>query len=103
MKTPAFKFSDPVLFSGSLRLNLDPFSHHTDEELWKSLELAHLKEYATGLEDGLQHEIAEGGVSFSKDSFKKFYTFKSLSLRHSKRDNSEYSLGSFFITFLDHC
>ena len=60
----SLNFSDPVLFSGSLRSNLDPFSHHTDEELWKSLELAHLKEFATGLEDGLQHEIAEGRVSF---------------------------------------
>ena len=56
--------TDPVLFSGPLRFNLDPFSHHTDEDLWKSLELAHLKEFATGLEDGLQHEIAEGRVSF---------------------------------------
>ena len=74
LKTLIFKFSDPVLFSGSLRLNLDPFSHHTDEELWKSLELAHLKEYATGLEDGLQHEIAEGRISSKLDTRK--YAFK---------------------------
>ena len=72
-----------MLFSGSLRLNLDPFSHHTDEELWKSLELAHLKEYATGLEDGLQNEIAEGRVSFS--IFKKVCTYKSLSKTFIKR------------------
>ena len=36
-------FSDPVLFSGTLRINLDPFYHHNDDELWKALELAHLK------------------------------------------------------------
>ena len=36
-------FSDPVLFSGTLRINLDPFYQHNDDELWKALELAHLK------------------------------------------------------------
>lgn len=29
---------DPVLFSGSLRFNLDVFNEKTDEELWNSLE-----------------------------------------------------------------
>lgn len=48
---------DPVLFSGSLRINLDPFERHTDEQVWKALELAHLKDFATGLESGLSHEV----------------------------------------------
>lgn len=56
---------DPVLFSGTLRINLDPFDAHTDEAVWKALELAHLKEYATALEDGLEHEVAEGGENLS--------------------------------------
>ena len=34
---------DPVLFSGTLRLNLDPFDLHTDEELWNILEISHLR------------------------------------------------------------
>ena len=38
-----FSFSDPVLFSGTLRINLDPFYERNDDELWKALELAHLK------------------------------------------------------------
>lgn len=50
-----------MLFSGSLRLNLDPFNKHTDEELWNALEVAHLKNYVTGLEKGLQFAIQDGG------------------------------------------
>lgn len=52
---------DPVLFSGSLRINLDPFNKHTDEELWNALEVAHLKNFVTGLEKGLQFAILDGG------------------------------------------
>ncbi|RZC38992.1 multidrug resistance-associated protein 1 [Asbolus verrucosus] len=36
---------DAVLFSGSLRMNLDPFDKHTDEEVWRALEHAHLKSF----------------------------------------------------------
>uniref|UniRef100_G1LRR0 Multidrug resistance-associated protein 1 n=1 Tax=Ailuropoda melanoleuca TaxID=9646 RepID=G1LRR0_AILME len=56
---------DPVLFSGSLRMNLDPFSRYSDEEVWTSLELAHLKDFVSGLPDKLNHECAEGGENLS--------------------------------------
>nr|ALU63337.1 canalicular multispecific organic anion transporter 1 [Oryzias melastigma] len=56
---------DPVLFSGTLRMNLDPFDKFSDEELWKALELSHLKDYVAGLQEGLQHEVAEGGENLS--------------------------------------
>lgn len=52
---------DPVLFSGSLRMNLDPFSKYSDEEVWMALELAHLKGFVSALPDKLNHECAEGG------------------------------------------
>ncbi|XP_015036515.1 multidrug resistance-associated protein 1 isoform X6 [Drosophila pseudoobscura] len=56
---------DPVLFSGSLRINLDPFEIKTDDEIWKALELSHLKSFVKSLTAGLNHEIAEGGENLS--------------------------------------
>uniref|UniRef100_A0A8D0WLZ2 Multidrug resistance-associated protein 1 n=2 Tax=Sus scrofa TaxID=9823 RepID=A0A8D0WLZ2_PIG len=56
---------DPVLFSGSLRMNLDPFSQYSEEEVWTSLELAHLKGFVSALPDKLNHECAEGGENLS--------------------------------------
>ncbi|XP_041517852.1 ATP-binding cassette sub-family C member 2 [Microtus oregoni] len=56
---------DPILFSGSLRMNLDPFDKYSDEEIWKALELAHLKSFVDGLQLGLYHEVTEGGDNLS--------------------------------------
>uniref|UniRef100_A0A8C7CB62 ABC-type glutathione-S-conjugate transporter n=1 Tax=Oncorhynchus kisutch TaxID=8019 RepID=A0A8C7CB62_ONCKI len=56
---------DPVLFSGSLRMNLDPFDTYTDEEIWSSLELAHLKNFVSNLPDKLNYECSEGGENLS--------------------------------------
>uniref|UniRef100_A0A8C4VBH8 Multidrug resistance-associated protein 1 n=1 Tax=Falco tinnunculus TaxID=100819 RepID=A0A8C4VBH8_FALTI len=56
---------DPILFSGSLRMNLDPFDQHSDEDVWRSLELAHLKTFVSSLPDKLNHECAEGGENLS--------------------------------------
>lgn len=52
---------DPVLFSGTLRFNLDPFHRHKDEEIWRALEYANLKEFAEANSAKLEHEITEGG------------------------------------------
>jgi ABC-type multidrug transport system fused ATPase/permease subunit len=45
---------DPVLFSGSMRYNLDPFSAYTDADLWRSLEAVQLKDVVAGLPGGEQ-------------------------------------------------
>merc|ERR1712181_116674 len=56
---------DPVLFSGSMRLNLDPFENYSDIEVWRALEHAHLRTFVTALPDGLQHIVSEGGTNLS--------------------------------------
>lgn len=56
---------DPVLFSGTIRSNLDPFNLHCDDELWDVLDLAHLKSYVKSLDSGLEHKITEGGENLS--------------------------------------
>ena len=56
---------DPVLFSGTLRMNLDPFNQHSDTEIWNALELAHLRSYATTLAGGLEYHVSEGGNNLS--------------------------------------
>ncbi|CAK9265220.1 unnamed protein product [Sphagnum jensenii] len=55
----------PVLFSGTIRFNLDPFSEHSDADLWESLERAHLKEVVQRNSLGLEAEVNEGGENFS--------------------------------------
>lgn len=52
---------DPVIFAGSLRMNLDPFAHYTDAEVWEALKHAHLSDFVSQLKEGLDHECGEGG------------------------------------------
>lgn len=56
---------DPVLFSGTLRVNLDPFEEYSDSQIWDALEHANLKEYVKGLEKKLEFECSEGGDNLS--------------------------------------
>ncbi|CAH3112435.1 unnamed protein product [Porites lobata] len=56
---------DPVLFSGSVRKNLDPFNQYGDSELWNALEEVQLKETVSELPDGLETKLTEGGSNFS--------------------------------------
>ena len=56
---------DPVVFSGSVRKNLDPFSAHSDEQLWEVLRRAELETLVRQMPSGLDTPIHEGGSNLS--------------------------------------
>eukprot|EP00960_Hanusia_phi_P075463 768429-Hanusia_phi.AAC.15 len=58
---------DPVLFSGSIRYNVDPFGEHSDADVWEALRKVHLDEYVRLSEgsEGLEMQVASGGNSLS--------------------------------------
>ncbi|KAM9817691.1 ATP-binding cassette sub-family C member 3 [Neosynchiropus ocellatus] len=56
---------EPVLFSGTLRMNLDPFGKYTDEDVWKALQHSHLHKYVSNQPAKLELECSEGGDNLS--------------------------------------
>ena len=50
---------DPVLFTGSVRFNLDPFQEHSDEEVWMALERAFLRDHIERQPERLDYAVAE--------------------------------------------
>ncbi|GAB0177174.1 ATP-binding cassette sub-family C member 9 [Grus japonensis] len=58
---------DPILFSGSIRFNLDPECKCTDDRLWEALEIAQLKNMVKSLPGGLGILLDPGTVR--KQSF----------------------------------
>ncbi|KAK5971823.1 hypothetical protein GCK32_002081 [Trichostrongylus colubriformis] len=56
---------DPVLFSSTLRFNVDPFDRFADSDIWLALEACQLKEMVSKHEHGLMTEIEEGGKNIS--------------------------------------
>ena len=55
----------PVLFSGSLRKNLDLLEQLQDADLWRALEDVQLKELVESLDGKLDHELMEHGANVS--------------------------------------
>lgn len=49
-----------MLFSGTMRKNLDPFDEFSDIELWSVLDEVELKEVAEELPAGLSSQMSEG-------------------------------------------
>ncbi|CAM9019885.1 unnamed protein product [Wickerhamomyces anomalus] len=63
---------DSQSFEGTVRQNLDPLELHTDEELWRVLDLSHLKSFIQNLDKdnedghvGLEAKLSEGGSNLS--------------------------------------
>ncbi|XP_028812178.1 ATP-binding cassette sub-family C member 8-like isoform X3 [Denticeps clupeoides] len=57
---------DPVMFSGTIRFNLDPERKATDRTLWEALEIAQLMSVVKALPGGLDAMVTEGGENFSQ-------------------------------------
>ncbi|KAK5851307.1 hypothetical protein PBY51_002110 [Eleginops maclovinus] len=56
---------EPVLFAGTLKMNLDPFEKYSDEELWTALEHSHLHKFVSNQPAKLELECSEGGENLS--------------------------------------
>lgn len=67
---------DAQVFEGTIRSNLDPVNVYTDEQLWKALELSHLKTHVlkmyserdtedAEIKDALDVKLSEGGSNLS--------------------------------------
>lgn len=55
---------DPVLFSGTLRYNLDPFEEYNDETLYKAIEDVELKDPANII-NRLENRVMDRGSNYS--------------------------------------
>lgn len=53
---------DPVLFSNTVRYNLDPFGSYSDDAMWRALEDVELKPIIKSLD----FQVSEGGTNFSQ-------------------------------------
>jgi len=56
---------EPILFSGTIRFNLDPFDEHSDNELWYALENSGLKDMIMNMDKKLESEVRLNGENFS--------------------------------------
>jgi len=60
---------DPVLFSGTVRYNLDPFDQYDDSSLWDCLgRCGDLGSFISSQAEKLEYPVAENGENFSVGS-----------------------------------
>src|SRR5699024_6608357 len=56
---------DPVIFSGTVRYNLDPFGEYPDSDLWAALEEVQLKAQVENYSGKLDAVLSESGSNLS--------------------------------------
>merc|ERR1712232_1142680 len=57
---------DPILFSGTIRSNMDPFNQHTDEDIWYALQRCGMKDVVKESPELLEASVAEYGENWSQ-------------------------------------
>lgn len=56
---------DPILFQGTLRMNVDPLEEHSDREIWEVVQKCHLAENVKQGEKLLDAPVSEDGENWS--------------------------------------
>jgi len=56
---------NPVLFSGTIKSNMDPFDEYSTGEIWKALEQCSMKDAVEAMPGQLEAAVAEGGQNLS--------------------------------------
>ncbi|OBZ88726.1 ATP-dependent bile acid permease [Choanephora cucurbitarum] len=81
---------DAVLFSGTIRSNIDPFDEHTDEEVWESLERAHISKSSDRLKQIRSGTSTPSGASrtLTIDGEEQYSAITSLSQKVSDGGNN---------------
>ena len=57
---------DPVLFTGNIRFQLDPFEQFSDAEVWDVLEKVNLAAFIRSFPEGLDEMVKENGENLSQ-------------------------------------
>ena len=73
---------DSLLFSGTLRENLDPRGENVDDQVWRALRLCHLGDTVRGL-GGLTTNMSKAGECLSAGEKQLFCLARAL-LSHTK-------------------
>ena len=81
---------DAILFSGTIRSNIDPFNEHTDAEVWETLDRAHLTKSSDRLKHlgGRSTPVSATGSETAVDGDKKVSSITSLNQQVSDGGNN---------------